>query len=150
MDIVEGQTPAAALCFSKVGHFENKVESALVAKYEITLDECLAWTKAKSRPLCCAVNFILLHCSSAQATEFPCLTSGTLQCNQHKEIQSEYQRLFVLFTSSLFFFWAGLPHERSGFISSLWPRSITLLAAVQTRNQVKLVFPIYTQIWDDQ
>lgn len=37
------QTPAVALGFSKLGCFENKeVESALVAKYVITLDECLA------------------------------------------------------------------------------------------------------------
>lgn len=34
------------LCFFRPG--QQDVESALVAKYEITLDECLAWTKAKS------------------------------------------------------------------------------------------------------
>lgn len=129
------QSPADPLCFSRLGHFENKdVESAFVAKYEITLDECLAWTKAKSRPLCCAINFLFLwkrNTSAPQPSPPPppfgssawvsSLLSGALQCNQRKAIQSEYQRLPVLFdffyllSPTFFFLFSEL-----GFHSLIW------------------------------
>lgn len=52
--MAEGSTSRRPALLFQPGRLrkQRRRESAFVAKYEITLDECLAWTKAKSRPLC--------------------------------------------------------------------------------------------------
>lgn len=79
---------------------QRRRESAFVAKYEITLDECLAWTKAKSRPLCYKLYFPVKKRNTSAPSPPPpplgcsawvsSLLSGALQCNQHKEEKPEW------------------------------------------------------------
>lgn len=83
------------------------VENAFVAKYEITLDECLAWTKAKSRPLCCALKLVFLWKRNTSAPppppEFPLCSlwcfavQSTLRNPQRKPKASCSAPLVLLF-----------------------------------------------------
>lgn len=146
------QTPAVALCFPQLRRFENKdIENAFVAKYEITLDECLAWTKGKSRPLCYAVNFLFLwkiKYLSAQAPEFP-LFSLVLRNAINAKTSRVNTKGFLfcltpLLLSPLFislFFLSWISTRKVWFFSSLWPRSNHPLTAVQRQNQIKSDFP---------
>lgn len=145
-----GQTPAVALCFPKPGHFKNKdVERAFVAKYEITLDECLAWTKAKSRSFYCAVNFLFLW-KKKYLSDF--LSDFWYFAMQSTQRNPEWITKGFLFCSTLLFsLLSELGFHRKGlfffcvFFSSLQPRSNHLLTAVESDFA-----GVYTQIWNDE